>query len=134
VEEALEGLADRDEPLVVRLERQPGQKEARYAQLLGGAVDAGAYGHPDVGAPAHAAAGHEVAWREEARPLAAAGPAAPGPSFSGGSSATSDRLAALEARLAAVEADLAILGAEHRELREELGLGATRPAPISEPD
>jgi hypothetical protein len=33
-----------------------------------------------------------------------------------------------------VESDLAILQAEHRELREELGLGATRPAPISEPD
>jgi uncharacterized protein YceH (UPF0502 family) len=136
LEEALEGLAARDEPLVVRLERQPGQKEARYAQLLGGPVDAGAYAHPDVGAPAHAAAGREVAWREEARPLTAAGPAAPGgPSSSGGSSATSDRVAALEERLAAVEADLAILGAEHRELREELGLGATtRPAPISEPD
>ncbi|MDQ1565808.1 MAG: uncharacterized protein QOF96_688 [Actinomycetota bacterium] len=135
VEEALEGLAAREEPLVVRLERQPGQKEARYAQLLGGPGDAGAYAHPDVGAPAHAAAGREVAWREEARPLTAAGPAAPGgPSSSGSSSATSDRVAALEARLAAVEADLAILGAEHRELREELGLGATRPAPISEPD
>jgi uncharacterized protein YceH (UPF0502 family) len=40
VEEALEGLAGREEPLVVRLERQPGQKEARYAQLLGGPVDA----------------------------------------------------------------------------------------------
>jgi hypothetical protein len=40
----------------------------------------------------------------------------------------SDRLAALEARLAAVEADLAILQAEHRELREEFGLGAAQPA------
>src|SRR5947208_10612240 len=39
VEEALEGLAARDEPLVARLERQPGQKEARYAQLLAGPVD-----------------------------------------------------------------------------------------------
>jgi uncharacterized protein YceH (UPF0502 family) len=33
---AIEGLADRD--LVVRLERRPGQKEARYAHLLGGDV------------------------------------------------------------------------------------------------
>jgi uncharacterized protein YceH (UPF0502 family) len=33
---AIEGLADRD--LVVRLERRPGQKEARYAHLLGGEV------------------------------------------------------------------------------------------------
>jgi uncharacterized protein len=123
VEEALEGLAARDEPLVVRLERQPGQKEARYAQLLGGPVDAGAYAHPE---------GAEAPWREEARSLVAAGPAAPGPS-AGGSVATSDRVAALEARLAAMEADLAILQAEHRELREELGLGDTRPA-VADPD
>ncbi|MCA1843117.1 MAG: YceH family protein, partial [Actinobacteria bacterium] len=40
VEETLEGLAARDEPLVMRLERQPGQKEARYAQLLSGQPDA----------------------------------------------------------------------------------------------
>jgi uncharacterized protein YceH (UPF0502 family) len=39
VEEVLEGLAARDEPLVVRLVRQPGQKEVRYAHLLGGAPD-----------------------------------------------------------------------------------------------
>lgn len=31
---ALDALADRDDPLVVRLERQPGQKEARYVELL----------------------------------------------------------------------------------------------------
>jgi uncharacterized protein len=34
---AVEALADRD--LAVRLERRPGQKEARYAHLLGGDVD-----------------------------------------------------------------------------------------------
>jgi uncharacterized protein YceH (UPF0502 family) len=33
----------RDEPLVVKLERQPGQKEVRYAHLLSGEVDAAAY-------------------------------------------------------------------------------------------
>ena len=38
VQEALDELARRDEPLVVKLERQPGQKEARYAHLLSGAV------------------------------------------------------------------------------------------------
>lgn len=31
---ALEALTDRDDPLVARLERQPGHKEARYGQLL----------------------------------------------------------------------------------------------------
>jgi uncharacterized protein len=47
LEGALEGLAGRE--LVRRLERRPGQKEARYAQLLGGgaAVDA-----PEPAAPA----------------------------------------------------------------------------------
>ena len=38
VNETLENLIKRDEPLVVRLERQAGQKEARYAHLLSGEV------------------------------------------------------------------------------------------------
>lgn len=40
VQEALDELARRDEPLVVKLERQTGQKDARYAHLLSGEVDA----------------------------------------------------------------------------------------------
>ncbi len=40
VQEKLDDLTRRDEPLVVKLERQPGQKEARYAHLLSGPVDA----------------------------------------------------------------------------------------------
>ena len=40
VQETLDELADRGEPLVFKLERQPGQKEARYAHLLSGEVDA----------------------------------------------------------------------------------------------
>ncbi len=39
VQETLDGLARRDEPLLVRLERLPGQKEARYAHLLSGEID-----------------------------------------------------------------------------------------------
>ncbi len=39
VQETLDELADRSEPLVMRLERQPGQKEARYAHLLSGEID-----------------------------------------------------------------------------------------------
>jgi uncharacterized protein len=35
VEVALDGLAGRDEPLVVHLARQPGQKETRWTHLLG---------------------------------------------------------------------------------------------------
>ena len=38
VQETLDGLTRRDEPVVVKLERQPGQKEARYAHLLSGEV------------------------------------------------------------------------------------------------
>ena len=39
VQETLEDLAGRDEPLVVLLPRQPGQKEVRWMHLLGGEVD-----------------------------------------------------------------------------------------------
>ena len=39
VEGVLERLAARPEPLVVLLGRQPGQREDRYAQLLGGPPD-----------------------------------------------------------------------------------------------
>ena len=39
VETTLEGLAARSDPLVVRLERRPGQKDARWSQMLGGAPD-----------------------------------------------------------------------------------------------
>lgn len=38
VNETLDNLSRRDEPLVVKLERQAGQKEARYAHLLCGEV------------------------------------------------------------------------------------------------
>lgn len=44
VHEAIEGLAARG--LVVRLERRPGQKEERYAHLLGGAPSAGEQAAP----------------------------------------------------------------------------------------
>src|SRR3954452_2065101 len=39
VQEALDKLAQREEPLVVRLERQVGQKDARCAHLLSGQID-----------------------------------------------------------------------------------------------
>jgi len=148
VEETLEALATRPEPLVVRLERQPGQKEARYAQLLGGPVDAsssayaapspaaygsaGAADQPSPGAAAHAApattADAGAAWVEEDRPeratVSPAGPSTPpAPGPAPGSAGGSDRVGELERRLAAVEAELSILQAEHRELRNELGLG-----------
>lgn len=48
LDEVLTRLAGREPPLVVRLERQPGQKEARWAHLLAG--------EPDVSAPIAVAA------------------------------------------------------------------------------
>jgi len=39
VQEMLDALTRRNEPLVVKLERQAGQKDARYAHLLSGEVD-----------------------------------------------------------------------------------------------
>ena len=111
VEEVLEALAARDEPLVARLERQPGQKEARYAQLLSGPVDTAAAYAPGPSAAEPSPTGD--------RPELWAAPAPARP----------DRVAALEERVAALEADLAILQAEHRELREELGLGPAKPPP-----
>jgi uncharacterized protein YceH (UPF0502 family) len=39
VEEVLENLADRDEPLVLQLPRQPGRKESRFSHLFAGQPD-----------------------------------------------------------------------------------------------
>jgi uncharacterized protein YceH (UPF0502 family) len=48
VNETLDNLMRRDEPLVVKLERQPGQKEVRYAHLLSGEIDVTAYAVKEV--------------------------------------------------------------------------------------
>lgn len=42
VQSTLDALANREEPLVVRIPRQAGQREDRYAHLLGGEVDVAA--------------------------------------------------------------------------------------------
>lgn len=51
VEETLRALAERPEPLVARLEREPGRKEERWAQLVAADTSAGAgvAGAPGVG-------------------------------------------------------------------------------------
>ena len=51
VQETLDRLSSRDEPLVVKLERQPGRKDPRYAHLLAGQPDNSVFA-----APSHAAA------------------------------------------------------------------------------
>lgn len=43
IQETLDGLARRDDPLVVKLPVQPGQKEARFAHLLSGEIDIEAF-------------------------------------------------------------------------------------------
>ena len=43
IQETLDNLARREDPLVLKLERQPGQKEARYAHLLSGPIDIESY-------------------------------------------------------------------------------------------
>ena len=57
VQETLDGLMRRDEPLIVKLPVQPGRKEARFAHLLSGEIDieALAAAHPSRAAQAEAA-------------------------------------------------------------------------------
>lgn len=70
VEQALDALADRDEPLVARLERQPGRKEARYDQTL--APSMAGTGPVAVAAPGPTGLAAEVAaLREEVAELRA---------------------------------------------------------------
>ena len=50
ISETLDALAKREEPIVFKLERQPGQKEARYAHLLSGAIDVESYARESANA------------------------------------------------------------------------------------
>jgi uncharacterized protein len=92
---------------VVRLERRPGQKEERYAQLLGGAGDEPAAAPVAMGAPAAV----EVSPPPTPTPLRAAPPAVPAPS-----APPADDVAELQARVAALEDDLAQLRAQLSDL------------------
>lgn len=69
VEATLAGLAGRE--LVVRLERRPGQKEERYAQLLGGEVDPASFAYT-VAAPATGLAERVAALEAEVAAMRAA--------------------------------------------------------------
>ena len=90
VEETLDALGAKDpEPLVVRLPRQPGQKEVRYAHLLSGEVSAGQFAVTE-----HAEAAPPVAAR-------------------------SDRLAALEQEVATLRERLDALGREFEEFKKQ---------------
>src|SRR5215207_9222464 len=67
-EASLEGLSQRDEPLVTKLPRQAGRKEARYAHLLSGqpVVDEEAEAQPPASAPRARAGESERVGRLEA--------------------------------------------------------------------
>jgi uncharacterized protein len=52
VEQTLNGLITRDEPLVARLPRQPGQKEGRFAHLLSGEINLEAFAESERAAAA----------------------------------------------------------------------------------
>ena len=98
IEDGLDRLVAREEPLARRLRREPGQKEARVRELLteaGGEVTA----HVPEDAP--------VQWKTEpATPDARRSPRADRPDAGGG---LADRVAALEAELAALRTELEAL-------------------------
>ncbi len=110
VDDTLARLARRDEPLVAKLERQPGQKENRWAQLLGGEL-------PGAEAPSlTAVAGAGVAGAAGTGGLEGA-VAAPASSIA---VPTSQRLAALEAAMEVLQHEVVRLRAEHDDLVREL--------------
>ena len=93
LDDALRQLAGRSEPLVARLERRPGQKESRWAHLLGGDL-------------AEVLAGDDDDRADDGRPA---------------SSARTDRVTALEEAVADLRADLERLRTSHRNLVARLG-------------
>lgn len=105
LEAELEALVARQEPLVARLPRAPGQKEARYAHLLAGPVPAGGVGPAAAPVPALVRA---------APPAVQQGPASP-------ATVDAEALAELRDRVAGMQAELDELRAEMGRLRAELG-------------
>jgi uncharacterized protein YceH (UPF0502 family) len=101
VEDTIRGLIERQ--LATQLPRRPGQREERYAQLLGGAAEEGA---PGIDRPLEA----------EAEPTA---PPAPAPTAA--TPAPQADADGLEGRVARLEEELGSLRADLRALREELG-------------
>jgi len=91
VDDALRRLAGRNEPLAARLERRPGQKESRWAQLMGGDL-------------AEALAGDDDEPSDGPRP-----------------SPRTDRLAALEDAVADLRTAFDRLLESHRRLAAKLG-------------
>ena len=91
VESALHRLMEREPPLVMKLPRQPGTKESRYAHLLGGEMEARSK-------PAELRTGR---YGTETQPVAATGP-------------QNDQ------RITRLETEVRILGQEIADLRQQL--------------
>jgi hypothetical protein len=94
VEETLDSLAGRDEPLVLKLPRQAGRKEARYAHLLSGTP----------------------AFEEPTEELSAQGASRPSSSTR---AAEGERVARLEAEVEALRGEVAELRRQLEEFRKQ---------------
>lgn len=92
VETMLQGLSLRDMPLVVKLPRQPGSRESRFAHLLGGPVEM-----EQIEAPPHLAP--SVLQRHS----------------------ENDKIAKLEEEIASLRMELSDLKQQFAELKRELG-------------
>ena len=92
VETLLQGLSLRDEPLIVRLPRQPGSRESRFAHLLGGPVEM-----EQREAPPHQAPSVQQTQAEN------------------------DRIANLEEEVASLRQELSELKQQFAEFKRELG-------------
>jgi uncharacterized protein YceH (UPF0502 family) len=110
VEQVLTELADRDEPLVVRLERQPGRKEARWAQRLAAGAGSGAGVPPAAPASGSGTGGKAAAFAVHADDSGSeAGPHDAGPT-----------VAELAEQLAALRDEVSVLRGEVTDLRAQL--------------
>jgi uncharacterized protein YceH (UPF0502 family) len=127
LEDTVRGLIERS--LVAGLPRRPGQREGRYAQLLGGAAaeegEVEADGPPWAGTgaaePAMRRAADEPPAAVAAEPAPAASPERQTPAAPAPPSAPAPAAAGLERRVARLEEEMASLRADLRRLREELG-------------
>ena len=94
VEETLDALARRDEPLVLKLPRQPGRKDARYTHLLSGT-------------PAFEESSDENAAHASTRPSSST------------RAADGERVARLEAEVAELRGEVAELRRQLEEFRKQ---------------
>lgn len=93
VETGLQFLIDKYPPLVARLPRAPGSKEARYAQLLSGSIEPAATSSDAIDAPS--------------------------PSSDAPSPSRNDRIAELEREVATLKAEVGALSDQFREFRRQ---------------